>query len=792
MSINILDDEVLKRNQQLISSIEDDKTSIETEEENKKTQFAVLYDGDPKKALEDARRNVEIDINSANNRTPTQNIENDPRTNEITFKGFDKGEGSTKWNKISEPNPGTTKTISDSKFRERQNLENAKEIIKSEFPDVVAEDNFKIVERIEEGESNLTYNKVYQNSFWSNNDWFGNRAKLPENPIRQVSVDTSDLEIRDKSESSLLGLPINENKLRELSIFVFMLFPYIGTDVALSARSAIEDPNIVGLATSGAANIGFALNNLRYFTAAELVTYFGHNFYSLYFLKRHSIKYPLKLWSGVDTNVREWDGAPDIFFGEEQVTGFLKRAANFIRARRNRRAFSETGGDGSQALTKLKDGPQQNSANEEGDTIPLSPQIFIENGIARTILIDEPTALLTEGVKNSQRDKEELASILPNGSIRGIVTQIPQFTFENGKWKRIESQRNFRFKDQIEGKSFRLIDINSLVQTGIQPANDIDALNRAVDNTFEVESPFINEEALKVANFQPFQYLDSDNIPSESETIEVAIQRRGRETNNINDLQIGSILVAPVVDEPFREVNNLPRFHIPFQFNPNISESGVEAKYEAVSVLSRIGELFSYSSTTSLTITLETEYIATTDNEINEVGIDGNNWMSFYTLEKLQAIEKAYRSLVLPHYPTENDLEQGYVYVKPPLLRVIIGGSNKEPGDSGPYANILTYGVNSMTDGIADSSGVVFSSNSRLKNFIATNVTIKKDLYENPIVLDKEGKVLDAMRFNVSLNLTEVSTNYLDSLPDYRRHSNTYLDTMPNFILATRSSGQEA
>ena len=776
MSINILDDEVLKRNQQLISSIEDNKTSIETEEENKKTQFAVLYDGDPRKALEDARRNVEIDINSAGNRTPAENTQNDTRVDEITYKGFDKGEGSAKWNKISEENEGTTKTISDSKFRERQNLENAKEIIK--------------------GESNLTYNKVYQNSFWSNNDWFGNRARLPENPISQETVNISNLEVRGKAAG---GFPVNEDRLRELSIFVFMLFPYIGTNVALTARSGIEEPNIAGLATSASANVFFAFNNLRYFTGAELISYFGHNFYTLNFLKGHSIKYPLsKLWNQNDVGVREWDGRPDIFFGEEsQVISGLKALRNLLRRRP-----TQNNNDGSQALTKLKDGPQQSQGNETNSTNPLSPQIFISGGRARAILVDEPTALLTEGVKSSQRDKEGTGGINPRtGSLFGVISFVPIVSSVNGKWQLEPSiQRGIFSKDVLESKP-QSQELNSLYvnedvfnitkytytpneegrwnsipdsipDTEIQTFERTDVLNR--NNETEERNYILNEDVLNI-RLDNFQYPD-DEIPEEQETIRRAIERRNKERDNINQLQVGSILVAPVVDDDFR--NELPRFYIPFQFNPNISEAGAEAQYESTNVLSRIGEIFSFTNVSSLTITLETEYIATSDREDNEVATDGNNWMNFYTLEKLQAIEKAYRSLVLPHYP-ETNIEEGYIYVKPPLLRVIMGGSNDDFGDSGPYANILTYGRNSMTTNIAESSGTLFASNTRLKNFIATNVTIKKDLNENPIVLDNKGRILDAMRFSVSLNLTEVSANYLDSLPDFKRYSDEYIRRMP-------------
>ena len=806
MSINILDDEVLKRNQQLISSIEDDKTSIETEEENKKTQFAVLYDGDPRKALEDARRNVEIDISSANNRTPTQNIENDPRTNEINFEGFEKdGE---KWNQLSSSNPGVTKSNisidlenrdnlnntysvedvsnsnislegfekgADGKWKKlasptnpgiektTENLENRDSLNNTYSANFTEENNEISILKLRDSEGNLidpedakeeeeytpvliarrdkeqitfnvdnfdsrflklrdsegnlidpedakeeeeytlvliarrdkesvefseennrvTYNKVYQNSFWSNNNWLGSRAKLPENPISEVSVNASDLEIRNvrpfdnEAQTFLFG---DEVRLQELAIFAFMLLPYIGTDLALSGIEAFNNPNPVGLALS-TPNFINAVNNLRYFTGGEITSYLLHNFYTISLLKRHSIKFPQ---NRVFDTTREWDGRPDIRFGGDiDATGFLKRARDRLLNVRDTVGsfiFGQTESsdidDGSAALTEFKD--------------DLSPEIRINTINPFTILIKKPENL-------------------------------------------------------IEG--------NQEFQRGSEVTNVIDIRRREAGFANDVE---IQEER-------------------EGAQVRFAIRNRDKETNNINDLQVGSILVAPVVDDDFRD--KLPRFYIPFQFNPNISEAGAEAQYESTNVLSRIGEIFSFTNVSSLTITLETEYIATSNREDNEVATDGNNWMNFYTLEKLQAIEKAYRSLVLPHYPDTN-IEQGYIYVKPPLLRVVMGGSNDDFGDSGPYANILTYGRNSMTTNIAESSGTLFASNTRLKNFIATNVTIKKDLNENPIVLDNKGRILDAMRFSVSLNLTEVSANYLDSLPDFKRYSDEYIIRM--------------
>jgi len=77
--------------------------------------------------------------------------------------------------------------------------------------------------------------------------------------------------------------------------------------------------------------------------------------------------------------------------------------------------------------------------------------------------------------------------------------------------------------------------------------------------------------------------------------------------NNIKDKEgvwkIGSIYIWPVSGK----IN--PKF-VPFQFNPVITEGGVTARYNTQTVLSRIGNLQSFVGVDSLTVTLETSYLA--------------------------------------------------------------------------------------------------------------------------------------------------------------------------------------
>ena len=868
MAINIFDDEVLKRNKRFISNEIKEETLIEKSAESGVTEFGILYDKEEQKALEDPKRNIEISLDSAGVRTPSV-VPSDPRTRDIILEGFERLE-SGKWRKLSSPNEASiNKDFTN--LENREELENSSEIflrnegrdisflkledsegnlidpddaIEEEeytpvliarrearelgitaenkdftflrdyvvnpentlFPEIGNQNDFKIVQEIEEGDGTFTYNQMYENDFWEANNWFGEgRAARPGKPIRERTVNISDLEIREKTDNAFMGL--TTDRLRELSIFLFMLFPYIGTSTVLNIRNAVASPDIVGLAVSSSQNAYFLMQNMRYFTPFELAKYFLHNFYTMHFMKEMTIKYaPGRVPTGAP-NARQWDGRPDIFHGRENSALFYLKQLHNLGSLFRRPA--EDLGDGSAALTQYKDGGENAGDGPNvlpfGSSEPLSPKIRLWGTWNSSKRKTSPTDIF--GDSNPMEETKDVFVVsIPNIRVVGNKWHIDSFG-ENSRedLEGYEEYYNIAFRN-ISGENENIINTDVLNTKGYYPQfgddgkwNEIPENGIPEDQTknynnyeiaekknfIEAKGFDLNDDVLNI-NLDTFKYLDNPpegagEPKATGETVRDAIKRRSTERDDINSLQIGSILVAPVVSEGFAE--SLPRFHIPFEFNPEINEGGLAANYEATSVLSRIGELQSYQGTGTFTITLETEYIATAHPEDNEVSTDGNNWMNFYTLEKIQAIEKAYRSLVLPHFPDETNIEQGYFYVKPPLLRVIMGGANDEPADTGPYANLLTYGRNEMVTGRLESAGSFFNSNSRLKNFIATEVTIIKDLKETPIVLDKKGRIKDTMGFKVSLSLTEVTANYMDSIPDFKRYSDVYKNTMNNFVV---------
>ena len=746
MSINILDDEVLKRNQQLISSIKDNKTLIEAEEENKKTQFAVLYDGSPRKAVEDARRSVEIDINSANNRTPTQNVQNDPRTDEINFQPFEKG--AEKWNKISSSNPGVTKSNIGIDLENRDGLDSKKDIPSNPESEV----EFKKFEK----------------------DAAGKWQKLDE-PVSKT-IEEASFRIRDELDSKK-AIPSRPTSEVEFQKFVKT---NAGKWQDIFETKKIEDED--GEETD----------------EEELISA----------IKRKPITKEETL------RIREELGSKkQISSNSELVNGILNEEENRIRVsklineegklidpedakedeefpigRISRRDFKEI----EEQTPEVEFSKSENEINYLSANNEVKYNKIYQNDFWKNDLLGEGRAIAQGKLNIKTVDASKL-------EIRNVGKDIPIVDLTGdffGNSVPISFSINETRLRELAIFAFMLFpyfgtDLFKQARNTIQQP-DVVGLALSSKNFVNAASnlkyfTILELGAYLLHNFYTLNWRKRHTIKQINEG-RFFRNIRARQWNGLPDKElikgrdeegafkrgdsfyssIGYILVAPVA--PAGEFA-FDRFTIPIQFNPNISESDRQAEYESTKILSRLGEIFSYSGTSSLTVTLDAEYIATAHDEINDVGTDGNNWMSFYTLEKIQAIEKAYRSLVLPHYPEVNNVE-GYSYVRPPLLRVIIGGANASPQESGPYANILTYGTLDFTNNASDS--LFGSPRAKVKNFIATGVKIEKDIH-GTMRLDRFGRILDTMGFKVSLNLTEVTASYSESLPTFGQHGEQYL-----------------
>jgi hypothetical protein len=223
---------------------------------------------------------------------------------------------------------------------------------------------------------------------------------------------------------------------------------------------------------------------------------------------------------------------------------------------------------------------------------------------------------------------------------------------------------------------------------------------------------------------------------------------------------IGCVYVWPV------DPNAGSPARIPFEFNPKIDEGDMAARYQAQSILSRIGDLQSYTSTASLNVQLSTVYYALAE-------YDGDNspqldYLSYFNLQQLQYIELAYRSLVLPFFTQNEDITNGYRYMRPPIVKVIMGNyQHAEDDDSSaePYSNLLRYPDNVIGPSrFANISGIRFRN---FRTFICTSVKIDKNFENFNIYHDNTYGIKDTHGYEVSMNLTEVSPSYIDSLPSF-------------------------
>ena len=208
---------------------------------------------------------------------------------------------------------------------------------------------------------------------------------------------------------------------------------------------------------------------------------------------------------------------------------------------------------------------------------------------------------------------------------------------------------------------------------------------------------------------------------------------------------------------------------IPFEFNPIIAEGDVAARYQSQAILSRIGELQSYTGTSSLTVTLSTTYYALGEMN-NEPNPDsyGNppqlDHLDYFNLENLQKIELAYRSLTLPFFYQDSSIDSGYKYIRPPLVKVIMGDYLQAESENNIYSNLLLYPYDVIGERFSNIGEHKFR---RYKTFICTSARIGRP-EEFPYYMTQMKGIVDTMGYTVDLSLTEVSPSYIQALPSFK------------------------
>ncbi len=621
----------------------------------------------------------------------------------------------------------------------------------------VAEQNRQLREQAQKRENSPDISVSPENKEYSSQV----KYEYNSNPLTNSAVLNS-------NEEENYSFSILENRVesseKKLSIFLYNTFPYIGSSALGEMANIAEGINLPGIA--GAAleeTYSGALSKIKYMTPAELARVVGANFYSTLFFRGVSIKKGKVGIVGPASSSDEWTGDPDLFYGR-QAEGIRDIARNTARALGIETTRSETD-QGAQALEKEK-GNSDTSAE-----IEINP--YYTQSRRKTSPVDILGDINMKIIENNF-----------------FVSETANFQRDrNGVWQPIDSSnpKEDLNVNRLEFREGRADDLTT--------EENIAGLIR----NFDFNATWSYGDFEEITNERELQYRDfSLDFPDEqADTIRI---RRGDDENdmiegNISQLlkdkgfnrrnekwQLGAILVIPIVADQFE--GSLPRFYIPFEFNPEIEEGSIEARYESESVLSRIGDLHAFTGVNSQTVEIKTKYLAVAHNE-DEISADGHGWMSEFTMDKIQAIEMAYRSIALPHFPSENNIDQGYRYVRPPLIKVIIGDAENQ---SSPYANLLTYQRQSVVEDRLESAKRYAGRIHR--NFLVTSVSIEKNTKESPLYLNDDLTVRDTFEFEVSLNLTEVTPNYMDIQPDYKKYFDAYRTTMPRFI-ADSTEGNE-
>jgi len=269
------------------------------------------------------------------------------------------------------------------------------------------------------------------------------------------------------------------------------------------------------------------------------------------------------------------------------------------------------------------------------------------------------------------------------------------------------------------------------------------------------------DDSVDIMDLSPFNDKEIVKTPYLSKNLTYkealkTVSKKGQISN------LGAIHVYPINLDSEGGIS--AKYIIPFEFNPKFSESGVSAKYETSSLLSRVGDIHSYIKTESSSVQLNTQYQVLSPDEDNdfEEGKYGDNggvgsWMKSFTLRNVQSIEMAFRGLVYPQTSKEEAS-----FFRPPVVKLVFGNANesKEGNDvdsSVPFNNLLTYPYK-----MGRTTKIYH------KSFIVSKVDIKKDWDNYPVILNKkEDGIIDLQGFSVSLSLLEIDPMYIGVLPSF-------------------------
>lgn len=311
-----------------------------------------------------------------------------------------------------------------------------------------------------------------------------------------------------------------------------------------------------------------------------------------------------------------------------------------------------------------------------------------------------------------------------------------------------------------------------------------------------------------------------------TEQMQLVTFLRNRNTFNKH---LGYLYIRPFYDYHEQKDPDVQKgfrfFDIPFEFNPEISESATTANYASETLLGRLGQFHIFTGTQLPTLNITLTYIALAPDVLSDEDIDKmgkqystDSWQYFWSNNKIEEIELKLRSLVFADYVS------GDYLIKPPLVELHlendlgqdmdkIGDLFKYPngikdlgGDEGKVlsnnvgGNYLAYStaLHNTPNGTIDSN--------RYKKYIVTSVQIDKvaqdadlifpSLYgrkytpgagkSNPMYHlttgadnEKGGQGYAGYTrkkgFKATLQLTEVTENFLDLVPDFKAYYDAWM-----------------
>ena len=537
---------------------------------------------------------------------------------------------------------------------------------------------------------------------------------------------------------------------------------------------------------------GFNLTNelydkISHFSLGELAGLYTANFFTITGFKPSiSIKNPGRTQFGND----EWDG--DVLMNQNDPFGSIEDESNIIFRKAGRftdlRGLKGFGisqiGNLFKGLNKIKF--QRNSGNVKADTIKANNTEEISDSAA-SILFNalnafDPAirtgdfsndnfdpAIRMSGfsddalnrIENTAKEKGLDLEKIGNFSVNNLLETLDPGNLKANKLK----EANNKLLDSHIEKAIQAVGVGKgKLREGFKKLRDAGrAILGDLDNEvkkqedwkdelgYEISSASIPDEIPHISLLNGDEY-DEDKL----NTLRKSIEENYNSIKIRNDYNLGYMIV-----EPADFTGKFENFKIDFQFNPEIAENSLEARYDSTTVLNRIGQIETYTGTDSIKASMKLQY-----RVLSKDPTKGTSWMRKWTLDYIQQIEMALRSLTVP-------ANIGNRTTRPPVIRIELGA----------YSNLFKFPI-------------LVNQSQRWRYFIATSVTINKSYDGSSYYLDNIGSYYrtqdgrsaggnlyarDMMGFDADINLTEVKKSYFTYYPNF----NDYYDSV------TRNSNSE-